>query len=44
MKDLYEQIYEKMCLNCPNAKYCHERCDECYEFQKELERKEENEH
>lgn len=38
MNDLYDQLYQIMCRDCPNAHRCHNRCEECDEFQDELER------
>ena len=32
-----DRIYDSMCVSCPNEKYCHERCDVCESFLKELE-------
>lgn len=32
-----DRIYENMCVNCPNEKYCHEHCDVCDEFLMKLE-------
>lgn len=33
-----DRIYESMCVNCPNEKYCHEHCDVCENFMWELEK------
>ena len=38
MDDLYEQLYQVMCKDCPGAHRCHNLCEECDEFQDELER------
>lgn len=32
-----DRIYENMCVGCPNERCCHERCDVCENFLKELE-------
>ena len=40
MKDLdklEDKLYSLMCWNCPNAKKCHDECETCEEFDKELE-------
>ena len=37
----YDELYEIMCANCPNAKKCHDDCTECDAF---IERIEENEY
>ena len=37
MNDLYDKLYQAMCSNCPNAWKCHARCEECDDFQEELE-------
>ena len=31
-----DNLYWEMCRNCPNAKRCHEDCEECDEYAKEL--------
>ena len=33
-----EIVYDKMCMSCPNAKKCHEKCESCDEFYEEVER------
>ncbi|MBR1984466.1 MAG: hypothetical protein IKA31_01880 [Clostridia bacterium] len=43
MNDLYNQLYQVMCKDCPNAWKCHNLCEECDEFQEELERLEKGE-
>lgn len=43
MNDLYEKLYWQMCRSCPNAWKCHEQCEECDDFQEELERLEKGE-
>lgn len=38
-RERLEQIaYEKMCFACPNAKKCHEECENCDDFENEVER------
>lgn len=32
MKMTEEQAYELMCMDCPNAKHCHEECEVCDDF------------
>ena len=32
MRMTEEQAYELMCMDCPNAKRCHEECEVCDEF------------
>ena len=27
-----DQAYEKLCLNCPQAKWCHDNCEVCEAF------------
>ena len=36
MNDLYDKLYEIMCKDCPSAHRCHNLCEECDEFQDEL--------
>lgn len=43
MNDLYEQVYQYMCKDCPSAHRCHNLCEECDEFQDELMRLENEE-
>ena len=38
MSDLYDKLYQAMCKDCPSAHRCHNLCEECDEFQEELER------
>lgn len=38
MNDLYDQLYQIMCKDCPNAWVCHNNCEECEAFQDELAR------
>ena len=33
-----ETVYRNMCRCCPNAKHCHDYCEECDEFNEELEK------
>ena len=33
-----EIVYKKMCSCCPYAKQCHDECEECDEFNEELEK------
>ena len=28
---------DRLCMNCPNAKKCHEECEYCEKFERELE-------
>lgn len=35
---LYDKLYQIMCKDCPGAVHCHNVCEECDEFQEELER------
>ena len=38
-KALIEQeIYHRLCRSCANAKYCHEECGNCKEYDEALER------
>lgn len=36
--ELEQAIYQKLCSHCPNAKYCHEECENCDEYNETLER------
>ena len=36
--DIEMKLYQQMCSNCPYAKECHENCENCEEFERELER------
>lgn len=27
-----DQAYEKLCLNCPQEKWCHDNCEVCEAF------------
>ena len=40
MNDLYDKLYEIMCKDCPSAHRCHNLCEECDEFQDELDKME----
>lgn len=33
-----EIVYKRMCSCCPYAKQCHDDCEECDEFNEELEK------
>lgn len=33
----YEKVYGELCLGCPNEKRCHEECEVCDKFYKEME-------
>lgn len=35
-KDIEYIVYQKLCSNCPNAKQCHEECETCEEYDKEI--------
>lgn len=37
-EDLEYELYKRMCGSCPNAKRCHEECENCDEYEEELER------
>ena len=37
--DIEMQLYSEMCANCPYAKKCHEDCENCDDFEEELERR-----
>lgn len=43
MSDKELELYNKMCKNCPYARNCHESCTTCDEFERELERLENDE-
>lgn len=32
-----DQAYEKLCINCPQAKWCHDRCEVCEEYMEAVE-------
>lgn len=36
--EIEQAIYQKLCSHCPNAKYCHEECENCKEYDEALER------
>ena len=38
LEQLEDKLYWVMCRNCPNARKCHEECETCEEFDKELDR------
>lgn len=31
------EVYMRMCASCPRSKFCHEECETCENFDKELE-------
>jgi hypothetical protein len=35
-----QEVYDRMCINCPDAKKCHDECTECDEFTAVVEMKE----
>ena len=43
MRDLRQELYENLCANCPQARHCHEECEECDYFVEKLEELEEEE-
>ena len=42
-KDLRYELYENLCANCPQARRCHEDCEECDYFVEKLEELEQEE-
>ena len=36
--ELEQAIYQRLCSHCPNAKYCHEECENCDEYEQTLAR------
>lgn len=38
VEKLENRVYAKMCSSCPKAKYCHEECVNCEEYDEELEK------
>ena len=39
--DIEWELYKEMCNCCFNAKKCHEECENCEEYENELERRKE---
>ena len=37
-EDIEYKLYKMMCSDCPNARYCHEACENCDEYEEELQR------
>lgn len=37
-KTIEERVYELMCANCENASYCHNACENCDEYEEEVNR------
>lgn len=37
-KDKLQELYERFCVGCPSAKKCHETCENCEEFEEELQK------
>lgn len=35
-EELFELLYEQLCQSCPNAKKCHDECENCDEFNERL--------
>ena len=35
-EDLEYQVYKRLCSQCPNAKKCHEECETCEEYDREV--------
>ena len=37
-EDIEMMVYRLMCSDCPNARRCHEECENCEEYEEEVER------
>lgn len=37
-EDIEMMVYQMMCKDCPNARYCHEACENCEEYEEEIKR------
>lgn len=40
-KDKLQELYERLCSGCPSARVCHETCENCEEYEEELQKLEE---
>lgn len=42
LKDIEMTLYMEMCRACPNSRKCHEECENCEDYDNELEKRRNN--